>query len=455
MASDRKSRIATYCTSLRGQLNNGFAGSDIYFLIYEKGEKGKAVTALLSRFKGHPASDEAAALIKFKSSAQEKNAFLGLISKEVKSNFGFNKSLYHVGFIEIFISDKLSDEEMFLSICRNCYKYIDSLVTYRPAKGPSQSAIKQPKQSNLSIIKGNLGADIFAVLQMESYGFKDVNTFLAKIRCTELLSASLEIAPEEHAYTIAYDVINHTLESYEKIEGVSLELSTAIRNYSLSQDILSSFEDQDFESWVRFVMPCQTMIWGGYDPAHILGAAIHTSPNPYAKAMAYLIGDITGISPTPEEHLPQGYNAFLDDAVNEIGHMKYMDEIFEMSIMHVLEADTVIPLLRMADIQNDALTQGKIYGWCADALQAAARAYGNAISLGVPGHQAARLEFHVVKKLVTFQSLKKLSRHINSLRRSRVKPTLDILRDWCQGQNEFAHTQKSIEETLESARKKS
>ena len=72
------------------------------------------------------------------------------------------------------------------------------------------------------------------------------------------------------------------------------------------------------------------MAWSGFSPDQILGAAIHSSPNPFIKSIGNLLAEITQIDPVSKEALQQGYNPYVDMEINQIAHDRHIEETFEM-----------------------------------------------------------------------------------------------------------------------------
>ena len=195
-------------------------------------------------------------------------------------------------------------------------------------------------------------------------------------------------------------------------------------------------------------MNAQTMAWSGYSPSDILGAAVNTSPNAYIKAIGQLAAELTHMAPTEAEHLPNGYNPFLPDEINKITHARSTEEAFEMIMFHVVESESHLPLMRVANNQNEALQKGKILGWCAGALHASAKAFLGAKDRGIPPIQAARLEFQSAYQHMDWGIIQNLAVHITNLQRQGKSPSLtDILR-WAQKNPDASFLADSINSTI-------
>jgi len=146
--------------------------------------------------------------------------------------------------------------------------------------------------------------------------------------------------------------------------------------------------------------------------------------------------------------LGTSYNAFLNHEHNQTLHRVMIEKAFEEAIAKGAAEESGQPLIVAANQQNDDLAEGRILGWCANALQAAGRAFENALSSGISPEQAARLEFEGTKNTSNWDSLRKIGDEIIDQKRKGFGTTLGTVAEICSQNPLFSPILNSIKVTM-------
>ncbi|MCB9984948.1 MAG: hypothetical protein H6864_04585 [Micavibrio sp.] len=433
-----------FCERYSEDLNHIFPNIELHYILHYRGQKTEQVTKLLPQIQNHPAFEEAAALLKFRSPGHDNSAFLGMVIGFKKSFLGIKKTPECLAFVSINLNQHETEEDLHFAIHGLTAHFLETVDFYaRKHAGTQSNQILQPKRNNISTCRLNLKADVYSVLQMTFQGYESAAERLAKKRAEHALTPRTT-HPEEFPYPISLDVTNFALKKF-----ASTQKRFSINNaYTTARHVASSFDVENIETWINFVNPSQTMAWSGYKPSQILGSAINNSSNPFLKSTAHMMGEILNIEPDSAENLPGGYNPFAQPEVNFIEHERSVEETFEMVLIHAMEADSHLPLIHVANNQNEGLIKGRFSGWCAHALQSAANAYTHASSRGMPSEQAARLEFQSAKQQTGWRELNALGEHITGAHKNGQAVTLSGISNWCEQNPQFKAIMESINITL-------
>jgi hypothetical protein len=437
------------CTNISDNIRTLFPSLNLHFLISTADKKQDAIAGILGKINGHPAFNEAFQVLKvWSASKKEQTSFLGLSEGQESIVFSFKTRPKTLAFISLNVS---LYKELYQAIQAVHFEMAIFLDTY-------SGHLKKPMNINGNVFvhrttqvgscRLNLKADIYSILQLLREGQYDAPMLLAKQRSLETLTPQSHFNPEEFAFPIALDVINYTVEKQISSTVTTRSSSPLLSQYQLAAQIADCFDNDNLQSWIQFANSCQTMAWGGFSPSQILGAAINTSTNPFIKAIGHMLAELTNLAPTEESHLPGGYNPFLAEEINQIRHERACEETFEMIMYHVMEADSHLPLLRVANNQNEGLLKGKISGWCANALHAAAKAYIGAKDRGIPPVQAARLEFQSAHLQSNWKLLKQTGQHVFEMSRQDTPTNMPDLLNWISQQPESKHMSASINITI-------
>ncbi|HNQ92722.1 MAG TPA: hypothetical protein PKI93_07315 [Alphaproteobacteria bacterium] len=433
-----------FCERYAEDLKKIFPNVDLHYILHHRGQKAEQIAKLMPKIHGHAAYGEAAALLKFRSPGHDNSAFLGLVIGFRKSLLGFKKHPECLAFISINMNQHETEEDLLFTIHSLTSNFMETVDFYTQKHAGSQNnQILQPKRNNIATARTNLKADVYSVIQMVHNGFIDALTSLGKKRAFDAMTPQVN-HPEEYPFPIAIDVTNYALEKF-----ISSEKRSPIGSaYSLAKQVAASFDAKNIETWIMFANAAQTMAWSGYQPAQILEAATEGSSNPFIKATGHLLTEITGVIPDPMDAIAGGHNPFAQQEVNIISHERTIEETFEMVLIHAMEADSHLPMIHVANNQNEGLLKGRFAGWCAHSLQSAALAYHNADRHGMPRDQAARLEFQSAKQHTGWKELSQLGSFITDMNRSGQVVTLSGISKWCENNPQFKPVMESINLTL-------
>lgn len=433
MDSAYLSDIEKYCANISGNIRTTFPYLELHFLIHQRGERSDQITKLLPLLKGHPAFDKAASILKFRTAGKEGTSFLGIAEGfEEASFFSLKRDKKSLAFIAIELSQYTSVEDAHLDIYACIAHMFEVLSFIESSQYKTETGFLLPKKSQIATSRSNLRADIYSILQLSREGIYDAPQKLAKRRSIETLTPQSSIRPEDYPFPLCLDVTQYAIENHIVSSSIINGTSQMVSLYQLANQISSCFESDNLYTWTQFANNSQTMAWSGFTASQILGAAVNTSTNPFIKSLGHMMAELTNLSPVDEEHLPHGYNPFLADEISQIRHERLVEETFEMIMIHTVEAESHLPLIRVANNQNEGLLKGKISGWCASALHAAAKAYAGAKERGIPPVQAARLEFQSAQNQSNWKSLLQIAQQSITTWRKGDAVTMGELIKWCK-----------------------
>lgn len=436
------------CANISDNIRALFPSLNLHFLICTPDKKKDQVATTLSKLNGHPAFQEAFQILKLWAAEDSKTSFLGLSEGQESIVFSFKTRPATLAFISVDVSlynelfEAIQDIHVAIAI------FFDTYSQHLKKPIATNSNIFAHKGNQLDTCRLLLKADIFSILQLLREGLYDAPQQLAHKRSIETLTPRPRKSNEEYAFPIALDVVQYTVEKQISSNITAKSKSPLLSQYQLAEELTSCFDNDNLQSWIQFANNSQMMAWRGFTPSEILGAAINTSTNPFIKAIGHMLAELTNLSPVEESHLPPGYNPFLAEEINHIRHERMVEETFEMIMYHVSEADSHLPLLRVANNQNEALLKGKISGWCAHALHAAAKAYLGAKDRGIPPAQAARLEFQSTVLQSNWNLLKNLGEYAITIRRQGGAFHMQDLMNWVAQQPDSKHLSSSLYVTI-------
>lgn len=436
------------CANISDNIRTLFPSLNLYFLIHTPDNKQDAVSAVVGKLNGHPAFNEAFQTLKAWTHNPAGTAFLGLSEGQESIVLSFKTRPRTLGFIAVDVSRYKELYDAIQAVHFEMSIFLDTYATHLKKPLNTNGNVFPHRTTQIAACKLNLKSDIYSVLQLLREGQYDAPALLAQQRANEVITPQTIIAPEEFAFPIALDVINYTVEQQISSSVSSRNPSPLLSQYQLAEQITECFDHDNIQSWIQFASSCQAMAWSGFSPSQILGAAINTSTNPIYKAIGHMLAELTNQAPVEESHLPNGYNPFLAEEINQIRHDRMIEETFEMILFHVMEADSHLPLLRVANNQNEGLLKGKISGWCANALHASAKAYMGAKDRGIPPVQAARLEFQSAHQQQNWKLLQDIGQYVVNMQRHGTPMDMPTLLKWVQQQPESKHVSDSLSITI-------
>ncbi len=415
------------------------------FIFFRRGQRQDECERTLSGLAGHPCESSARDLLRAKNMGPEGSAFLGIATGVEKGFLGFGKKIKFTGFAAINVDLYKTEEDALFEMNHLTAQALDTfmLINKKSLNFDDPDIILQPKRNQLSLARNNLRSDIFSALVMYSNGWESAVQNLAKSRGRRALVTQTFYRPEDYPFVIATDVMNYSIKNL-----LNNKNNTIVSLFELSGKISTSFDKHNLKSWINFAGPAQTMAWSGFTEDQILGTAINTSPDPFIKATGNLLCEITSITPDMGLSVTNGANPFVDDQINQINHARLTEETFEMAIIHAIEAESHLPFIRIANNQNEALLKGRVLGWCADALQSAAKTFDQTMKKGMPPAPASRIEFQRLVSKSEWQSLNNLTAHVIAQRRNGHAMTFTDIGTWCTSRFDLRPVMDSINMTM-------
>ncbi|MES2729243.1 MAG: hypothetical protein V4621_03985 [Pseudomonadota bacterium] len=409
-----------------------------------------AITLIDSRIGPHPAAAIAKTIL-HKGQHSVSTRFHGIALHIQPRFFGLHLQAQALALVSVNTQEQANLPATTRSLLHQVWHALDTAIQIEHPQQLSRlrSGPVVPKRSPLSLSRANLKADVFAALLSEAYGFEGGITHQGSERALSTLTPRAHYRPWLYPFPLALEITHYAWNTlYASARGQYLNaVGTA---YHLADEIGNQIEDHQIQRWWHFVEPAQDMAWRRETPSRILGLAMQRSPDPLLKTTALLISDVANITPdTLPLETQREYNAFATEASNRAAHEQVVEETFELVMAHSMQEHSSRPLYRAANDQNIKLSEGRIFGWCAAALQAAARAFDTAQVTGQSPVQMARMEFQGSHGMVNYEDLHSLSSEVISARRTGRAVTLSDLGKLTDGNIIFAPLMKSVQATLQ------
>ncbi len=303
-----------------------------------------------------------------------------------------------------------------------------------------------PKRSDINFSKASLQADVFAVALSKLKKENDLRPTLSLKRAQASISTKNDSTPDKFASVIAMDACKIALENIDKEQLLPNNALKSARQ--LSVEVGHAFDSESIKQWWNFTIPAQDMAWRDFSKEEILGAAIHTSTDPYVRSVGILVQEVTGIIPCEPDALKNIHNSFIDEEILLDHHKEMVDTIFEDAMNKGLKESSNRPLLNAANKLNEALTEGHILGWCANALHDSAQAFDRALLNGAPPEQAARMQFNSNKSHPKWEALKNLGKNIIDQRKQGYAVTMGHVAEIAHNNPDFSPVLDSIKMTM-------
>ncbi|MEM8834008.1 MAG: hypothetical protein AAGB32_05660 [Pseudomonadota bacterium] len=439
--------VQSICDAIARDVKDLYEDLSLYFLMHEAGKMRDTVLLSEHDVASHPAGESARSILR-KQTKNERSAFLGLAIASQNKMMGFKKIENILSLFSVNIDEFVDEREARSKIYQLVWHAIDLYeIRQTPAlKGKFTSGPMIPKRTAVNMSKSNLQADSFACLMFALEGDLNLVNDLSQKRAVQSLSPVTHFKAEDYPYLIAMESCELAIQEILKNPPPREKFIAYARQISL--DIGQAFDKESIKQWWQYSMPAQDMAWRGFEKEEILGAALNTSESPFVRSIAYLVEETIKINPHTLENLNKGYNAFLNpDEVLRM-HEELIENTFEQAISEGMKDGSSQPFIDAANQQNESLTDGRILGWCAHALQNAGRAFERALKDGISADQAARMNFRQKDKEPTWDSLKELGKKIVDEKREGFAITMGHIAEICHNNPAFANVLDSIKITM-------
>lgn len=403
---------------------------DLVFVPHVPGGREDALSLAEASLRKHPAGMHVRRLLRNAPTSGE-SGLCGLSIHTRKLFLGLIRRTSALGLATINTDEFASAEEARRTMYHYAWHALELMTARRKPqyRGKFDNGPMIPKRNAASHSRANLRADTFAATMMALQGRTGEAKTLGAERARQTLEARPGWNPAIFPYPLAAESAHFVIAgmagtSFPKSRLIPLALETAT-------DVGATIDERLLRQWQAFCLSAQDMAWRGYAPERILGAAIHASEDPYVRSIGYLISEATGITPLSAAEVKKDYNAFAEAETNARAHREAGNEAFAEAVAQVAFKKDSSPFIAAANSQNHALTEGRIFGWCAAALQAAARAFDLALASGRPPEQAAHDKFNNAREEISWEALDSLGTKIVDQRREGHAVTLGGLSQIC------------------------
>ncbi len=435
------------CSHANRQVQALYPNLQLIFIHHNSGNFHEIVATQEHALAGHPAGRTAQTILE-KHNNREQSGFIGMAIHHSVKWFGLASSDSLLALFNVNADEFNNVRDLRRSIYHFTWHAID-LMEVRKKKeyaAKFRSGPMIPKRSPMNLARLNLQADLFSSVMCALEGEQDAMGNLARQRSTDSVTPVQARRAEDYPFPIALEPAQFAYNALTAIKPSKEKFMHFAQRVAL--EVGRTFEDASIREWWAFSEPAQDMAWRNYPADHILGCAAFTCEDPLVRSTAHLVSDITGIA--PEDVLKSGtsYNAFARNNQNQILHREIAEKTFEDAIARGVMEESGRPLITAANEQNENLTEGIILGWCANALQAAGRAFENALVTGISPAQAARMEFMGTKDIPTWDSLKKMGDDIIDQKRKGFGVTMGNIAEIGNSNPEFAPVLNSLRVTM-------
>ena len=442
-----REQVEQACAMISRQVQEIYPEMTLHFVVHGNGQLRERITLSEHEVIRHEAGDTARTILQ-KVPKTERSSFLGIAVAQEKTLLGLSTKDHIMALFTVNAQDYADIREARTSIYHLVWHAIDLMDIRKKAnyKRKFKSGPMIPKRSPMNLARANLQADVFAAVMNGLNGDSETLNFVADMRGRSALTSHPERRAEDYPYIIALEACEF---AWSELERNKIPRSRYIETArQLATEVGLTFDEASVQQWWAFSEPAQDMAWRGHKPAEILGASVFTSEDPYVRATGYLVSEVTGIEPSRPREDDSYYNAFANQERNRQLHKERIDSAFEEAVLQGLEEESARPILDAANAQNENLTEGRIIGWCANALQAAAKAFESAMADGASPGDAARVKFDDQKMEISWDAIKELGDKIVEQRREGVALTLGHIAEICNENPAFAPVLGAMKVTM-------
>ncbi len=442
-----ESQIKTIIDDITRDTKHAYTGLSLFFITHKIGKMRESIALAEHEIVSHPAGNAARTIIR-KHTISEKSSFLGLAITSESKILGFKRKDHLLGIFNVNIDEFENMDEARAEIYHLAWHAIDlyEIRQLPPYRHKFKTGPMIPKRSPMNSAKAFLQADTFAIAYSALRKENNLLPLISTKRAKNTLESTSNFQPEDFPSVIAMDACKLAIEDLTTQNIREEDYIASARQ--LSVNVGHAFDEENIRQWWNFTIPAQDMAWRGFSKEKILGAAIHTSSDPYVRSIGFLIQDVTKIEPSSAEVLEHGYNAYVDPEVLASLHKEMVDTIFQDAVIKGLEESSSRAFLNAANNLNEALTEGHILGWCSNALHDAAHAFERALLNGASPDQAARMQFEGNKNHPKWETLKQLGQDIVEQKRQGFAITMGHIAEICHNHPAFSPVLDSLKITM-------
>ena len=437
------------CELITRQIRDSYRQLTVNFVVHHDGQMSEALSLAAQDMLSHPAAETALHIMRKKRHTQE-SALLGTAVAKEQILFGLASRETALALCTLNIDDFDNVKEARRYAYHLAWHAIDAFEYHNAPvnREEGNSRVVVRKRNALAIASANLRADAFSAIICSLQDDYEAIRKLAQLRGLAAISRRSGHTPEYYPFVIAMEAAEFAAQQLRKKNLPKKKLIPAA--LQAARAIGKTFDDVLLRQWLGFSQPAQDMAWRGFEKDEILSAAINTSQNTYVRAAGYLISEITAIPPASIFDINETYSPFADDRFNERLHQKLVEKTFEDVIAEGLKRNSSDPFFETAERQNQELTEGRVVGWCAAALQSAARGFDSALANGGSPAVAARREFEGEKDKTTWDTLKDLGKSIIRNTRGGQPVTLSSIDDLTKENQAANAIRRSVQATIKT-----
>ncbi len=442
-----REQVEQACNLISRQVQEIYPEMTLHFVVHGSGQLRERITLSEHEVIRHQAGETARTILQ-KVAKSEISSFLGMAVAQEKTLMGLSTKDHIMALFTVNAENYSDLRETRANLYHLVWHALDLMDIRKKAgyKRKFKSGPMIPKRSPMNLARANLQADVFAAVMCGLNGDAETLNYVASLRGKHALTNLPEQRAEDYPFIIALEACQF---AYSELERNKIPRSRYLDiARQMATEVGLTFDEASVQQWWAFSEPSQDMAWRGHKADEILGAAVYTSEDPYVRATGYLVSEVTGIEPSRPKEGDAYYNAFANQERNRKLHSEQMDNAFEEAITLGLEEESARPILDAANEQNEQLTEGKIIGWCASALQSAAKAFEAAIDEGASPVDAARVQFDDQKMSISWDAIKDLGDSIVEQRRQGVALTLGHIAEICNENPAFAPVFGALKVTM-------
>ncbi len=440
-------KIKEVCEQTSKRVENAYDGLTLHFVIYPHGKMKENIALAEHDIVLHPAGETARKILRQNNNG-EKSSFLGLAIANESKYLGLKSKDHLVGLYTLNTSEFKDMTEVRAHIYHSAWHAIDLYDIRKIPQYRKKFRVGEmiPKRTALNLSKANLQADVFSMLLMALEKEERAIDILGALRAKQAVTSTIGFKAEDYPSVLA---IESCKVAYADLQGFNLRKSEYMaRARDISIEIGQTYDEENIRQWWNFTIPAQDMAWRDFSQEDILGAAVNTSLDPFVRSTGLLVSETSHIEPSEAITLDNGYNAFLDPDNNLNLHREIVDKTFADAIEQGIKESSHRALLNAANAQNEALTNGKILGWCANALQEAAAAFERSLISGTAPEQAAKMQFESKRDEPEWEDLKKLSNTIIEQKRQGLTITMGHIAEICNNHIAFSPMLNAVTMTM-------
>jgi hypothetical protein len=439
--------VAQLCQQITKQIRENYKALTVHFIIHHDGQRNEALGVTAQEIIHHPAAETAMRLMQ-QPRLNEESALLGTAAARNNVFMGLAWRDYLLALCTINIDHLNSMKDVRRQAWHLAWHSIDAHNYHdKPdnRSGPAGDIIVR-RRSAVEMARANLQADTFSAIMCALQGDRDALKDIGKTRAMNALSTRSAHMPEFYPYAIAMDATEFSFhELGKKLPSRRLMIPVALK---IARAIDRSIDKEALINWFSFCEPAQDMAWRGFSKEDILSAAINTSPDTFVRSTGHMMKDMVALEPSSFIDISELYSPYADDAVNEKMHEKLVEHIFEDVIAKGISQHNPDPFIKLANKQNEELSEGRMMGWCAAGLQAAARVLENSHEGDRQTEQLVRREFHDGKSNPGWENLKNLGNRIVQHQRDGEIITLARLSEIAGEDKSSKAIQNSVQNTI-------